>query len=134
MRKASGKTTWTIGLQPREAERFGGLGVALGIASMPERKISTLNEPAKQISDRQAQVKPLIKGRAMPRLFFVPGKQRAQPEIEEIHLHERRRVAEQLDIAGDDPATQPRRAICPQAPTIPTSTEPTMVTPDKQQR
>ncbi len=60
------------------------------------------------------------------------GKQRAQPEIEEIHLHERGRVAEQLDIAGDDPPDPATcRAICPQAPTIPTSTEPAMVTPDK---
>src|ERR1700722_15133086 len=73
MRNANGKITWVYVWRRVKPSDSAASVVALGIASMPERKISTLNDPAKQISDRHAQVKPLIKGCSKPRAFFIPG-------------------------------------------------------------
>ena len=66
---------------------------------MPERKISTLKAPAKNDSEMIAHSNVAEHRLAMPSRWSTRGSSGPSAEVEEVHLHQRRRVAEELDVA-----------------------------------
>ncbi len=69
--------------------------VDFGIASMPERKISMLKAPANSDSEMIAHCTLEIIGIEGARAVGHARQQVAEPEVEEVDLHQRRRIAEE---------------------------------------